>query len=98
MSKHVSLDDLKRFGECEHFDVILAWDIFHYFKTEWQKAIDILLTFGDYIIIESPSTDNVDKKRIEQYLKHKQGAIFADQTVDSLLEEDKNSRHLIGRI
>ncbi len=78
LSKHVSLDDLKRFGECEHFDVILAWDIFHYFKTEWQKAIDILLTFGDYIIIESPSTDNVDKKRIEQYLKHKQGAIFAD--------------------
>ncbi len=62
LSKKLSLDDLQRLSECEHFDVILAFDIIRLFKPKWKEAINILLKSADHIIIESPS------EQIEKYL------------------------------
>ena len=48
------LTDLQKLSECEHFDVVLALNIIHWFPSEWMKIADAILAMGDNIIIETP--------------------------------------------
>lgn len=54
LEKFITVEELRELGQCEHFDVVLAFNVIHHFKGRWQEAIDALLTLGDNILIETP--------------------------------------------
>lgn len=86
LQKRLTVEDLKRLGSCEHFDVVLALNIIHHFGDEWKAATDAILNLGDTIIIESPSgKDNIAKNNnkiahLEDYLIKNNGQIILETT------------------
>lgn len=83
LEKFLTPLDLKMLGKCEHFDIVLAPNIIHHFKDDWQEATEYILTLGDYIFIETPPSDcyTVSNKQnladIEDYLRnHPSGKII----------------------
>lgn len=54
LNKLIELDDLQRLAECEHFDVVLAMNIIHWFPKQWDKIINAIIQLGFNIIIETP--------------------------------------------
>ncbi|HEV2600759.1 MAG TPA: methyltransferase domain-containing protein [Candidatus Babeliales bacterium] len=76
--------ELERLATCEHFDVILAFNILHHVGSDWQRAADALFKMGDNIIIETPPSDDVfaDKhptiRPIEKYLFDQQGTVICE--------------------
>ena len=78
LSKKLSLQSLERLGECEHFDVVLVFNIPDYLEGQWKKVINALLKLGDHIIIESPPNNcSYKQKIIEQYLVRNNGTLIA---------------------
>lgn len=84
LEKFITPQDLKELGECEHFDLVLAFNIIHQMKDRWKETIDYLLTLGDYILIETPpvgcrtSANKELLPLIEEYLaQNKYGKIVA---------------------
>lgn len=83
LKKKISAADLQRLGECEHFDVVLCFNVIHHMKREWQKALSALFTLGDNIIIETPpANDRIARGNkvvagIERELKRRNGIIIA---------------------
>ena len=70
LNKKVIVDDLIHMGKCEHFDVVLAFNILHWLENRWREAIEALLTLGDNILIETPPSEESNKcKEIIQYLE-----------------------------
>jgi SAM-dependent methyltransferase len=59
LKKHFSADDLVRLAECEHFDVVLALNILHWFTTpaEAFKALSAIHSLGDHVFIQLPYPD-----------------------------------------
>lgn len=56
--QHVmSLDELKRLGEVEHFDLVLALSVAHHLGP-WEKTQSVLRSLGDHIIIEMATEPN----------------------------------------
>lgn len=49
-----SVADLQRLSECCHFDVVLAFNLIHWFGAEWQAASDAILSMGDYVFVQTP--------------------------------------------
>ncbi len=54
LEKFITPQDLKELGNCEHFDLILAFNVVHQLGDAWKETIDQLLTLGDHILIETP--------------------------------------------
>lgn len=54
LRKEFSADDLFRFSECEHFDVVLAMNILHWYEAHWNEALTALSLLGDRIFMQSP--------------------------------------------
>ena len=69
-------------ASCEHFDVVLAFNVLHHFGKDWQKAAEAVLGLGDNILIESPSeSDTISQKNLcvpllAQYLVQKNGKMI----------------------
>jgi hypothetical protein len=76
LKEDLTVDDLVRFGECEHIDVTFFPDLSQRFE-EWKEAIDAALTFGDYTVIEAPSKKSGLQDKVEQYMKEKGGELLA---------------------
>ncbi len=70
------VEDLNKFGECEHIDVVLVHDITKKFIDTWKEAINAILTFGDYIIIEAPSQNCDAYESVTQFLVQKEGKLI----------------------
>lgn len=82
LQKFITPQDLKELGECEHFDLVIAFNVIHQMKEAWKESIDYLLTLGDYILIETPppgchtAANKENLPLIDTYLQqHKQGRI-----------------------
>ena len=82
LEKFITPQDLKELGECEHFDLVLAFNVIHQLKGEWKETIDYLLTLGDNILIETPppgchtAANKETLPLIEEYLgQNKNGRI-----------------------
>lgn len=58
LKKRFSYLDLKRLGECEHFDLVLAFNTLYHFRTDWREITDALFTLGDNIIIAIAAQDS----------------------------------------
>ncbi len=78
LKKMIIPSDIHKLSECEHFDVVLAFNIIHWFKPNWQFLLDSILELGDNIIIETPPQEticsneenNLRKSIIEYLLSH----------------------------
>lgn len=82
----LSLENLKQLGECEHFDIVLAFDITCYSQEKWKEIIDTLLQLGDHIIIETPFKGSLDyKKKVKEYFIHNKGRIIMQAKNDLFL-------------
>lgn len=57
LNKKINIEELIRLGECEHFDVVLAFNVIHHFYDNWQEAADAILKLGETVIIETPPYD-----------------------------------------
>lgn len=84
LEKFITPQDLKELADCEHFDLVLAFNVIHQMKGAWKQSIDYLLSLGDNILIETPppgchtSANAHLLPLIEEYLeKHKQGQVVA---------------------
>lgn len=79
LNKELTIQDAKRLSECEHFDVVLALNIIHWFKSSWKQIADIILNMGSHIIVETPpqeptvvsAENNALRREIEEYLLNK---------------------------
>lgn len=69
-------DKIKRLGECENFDVILAMNVLHHIEpNNWRETADLIMKLGKWVIFETPpSEDHTKKSDIEKYIEAK-GAI-----------------------
>jgi len=83
LEKFITPQDLKELGECEHFDLVIAFNVIHQLNDAWKETIDYLLTLGDHILIETPpigcrTAANKDKlPLIEAYLsQNKYGKVI----------------------
>lgn len=83
LNKKVIHEDLQLLSECEHFDVILAFNIIHWFDNDWKKVTNAILNMGDNVIIETPPQEEVTdsyhnkiRKDIEDYLHSKNATII----------------------
>jgi hypothetical protein len=54
LNKRVSIEELERLGECEHFDLVLCLNVIHWSESDWQRMTDAVLKLGDRILIETP--------------------------------------------
>ena len=100
LSKKLSLHDLEQLGECEHFDIVLVYDLARYFDKEWQETINAVLKLGDHIIIEAPSIKKSNITTIEQYLTDNKETISAEKqqhTFGTLFLFTMNKRNLIRK-
>jgi hypothetical protein len=79
------LDELRSFGECEHIDVVIVPDITQHFADNFLKALNAMLTFGDYIIIEAPRASNSLYDRVIQEFKKKGGILIDNDITENKL-------------
>ncbi len=84
LEKFITPQDLKELGECEHFDLVLAFNVVHQMKGAWKESIDYLLTLGDHVLIETPppgcrtAANAENLPLIEAYLaQNKNGSVVA---------------------
>lgn len=69
LGKNVSVHDLQRLGECEHFDVVIISDILQHFEKEWTTFSNIITNLGDYIVIKHiPAHFSTDI--LQKYMKY----------------------------
>lgn len=54
LKKKISLDDLKNLASCEHFDVVLIFNVIHHMGSAWQEWAKTVFELGDNIVIETP--------------------------------------------
>lgn len=89
-------EDFKRFGECEHIDVVFISDIA--IHENWKEVLDAALTLGDYIIIELYRKSALFRQ-IQQYALQNSGKLFADSHYDddSLYIFDIHKKHIFRR-
>lgn len=84
LKTRITLDDLTSLAKCEHFDVILAFNVIHHIGPRWMEALEQLFQLGDNLIIETPPADDSIAKTnpyvtlIEYYLMRKNGKIIAE--------------------
>jgi hypothetical protein len=57
LNKKFSVRDLNMLGRAEHFDIVLALNIIHWFK-DWKAALNALCVMADIVIVVlSPARD-----------------------------------------
>lgn len=68
LNRSIFLEDLKKIATCEHFDVVLALNIVHWFPAQYKEIIDVIISLGKDIIFETPPFDEIhlDSKHRKQ--------------------------------
>ncbi len=61
LKKKMTVPELERLAECEHFDVVLALNVIHYFGHAWKEATQAILKLGISTIIEMPTIDSIHR-------------------------------------
>ena len=59
LGKTITPDDLTILGQCEHFDVVCAFDLVERFGDQWDKAAEALLTLGDHTFVKITYNEHV---------------------------------------
>jgi len=89
--KHAfTVPDLVKLSECEHFDVVLAFNFIHWFDAEWQAAADAVLGMGDYVFVQIPTEADQEAPGYA-YVEHMQG--YFQQQAEWLGSTSQFPRH-----
>lgn len=90
LHRRLSIADLNQIAGAEHFDIVLALNVVHHFKTRWDQALEAITRLGDNLIIETPPRDDVNAcgqaavrpilRRIEAMKPEKLGATRSHTT------------------
>ena len=73
LEKKISPRELEILGLCEHFDVILAFDVLERFGDAWQQAAQAIIGLGDNIIFHTAVSDDDDpvyKQRVQKFQEY----------------------------
>lgn len=103
LARELTVNDVARLGECEHFDVTVVQDITKQFASGWKEAIDALLTLGDHLIIQTPAADSPLKNEVEAYLFGKGGTKLAQapahlkNRVGDVYHFERTKKYLVRR-
>lgn len=54
LTKEMNLQDLEQLRSLEHFDVVLALSIIHYFEEPFQEVLRVLSKLGSVLFLEHP--------------------------------------------
>lgn len=57
LQKSMTIEDLKKLVQTEHFDCIFAFHVLHH-QQDWREWIDLLFQLADNVIIETPSVND----------------------------------------
>ncbi len=57
-NREIVADELERLSECEHFDLVIAFNLFSSCKNNCLELIEPLLKLGDNILLEVPNWHN----------------------------------------
>lgn len=93
LNKKLSLKELKKLGDCEHFDVVLAFDYINPKDCEWNQTVNEILRLGDNIFIQTPwsnvSSENATQKNVVEYLVKQAGKLILQtpRTYEPKIEE-----------
>lgn len=68
LQKEFTVDDLVLMAECEFFDVVIGFNIAHWFGPSALKVQDTLRRMGRYVFLQSPHGS--DTKAIETFGQH----------------------------
>jgi hypothetical protein len=99
----LSIRSLKKFGECEHIDVVILPDITQKFQDKWKSALEAALTLGDHIIIESPQATSSFYNDFMSFIAQKKALSLAKpdsktgEIHGELLLISMNKKYLIKR-
>jgi hypothetical protein len=55
-----TVPDLVKLSECEHFDVVLAFNFIHWFGVQWKQAAEAVLNMGDYVFVQLPTDSDAE--------------------------------------
>lgn len=58
LKKAFTADDLQMMNECEHFDVVIALNIAHWFPKDCLRVVDLLRRLGRYVFIQVPKIED----------------------------------------
>ncbi|MCI5052007.1 MAG: class I SAM-dependent methyltransferase [Simkaniaceae bacterium] len=86
LNQRIRPEDITHMAKCEHFDVVLALNILHWFGDQWKELATAIVNLGHDIIIETPPCE----KNLEANHVKVRNEIFA------FLEE--NEAQIIGSI
>jgi hypothetical protein len=92
LKRNLSINELESLGECEHIDVVIVPDISGRFEMLWKKAIDAILTIGDFVCIQAPCKSDPLHSAMTAYLLEKGGKVIA--TPDKKLSKEIGELYL----
>ena len=53
--KHtLSAEDIVRLATCQHFDVVLALNVVHWYESEWEIVLRTLTSMADWVAVQVP--------------------------------------------
>ena len=80
LKKSLSLQELQTLADCEHFDVVLAFDYINHEDCEWKQRINAILRLGDNIFIQTPwsndSSENKANRSVVEFLAKQSGKLI----------------------
>lgn len=82
LQKRITIEDLRKLAQTEHFDVVMAFNIIHHFGKKWKEAADAIFGLGDHILVETPPShdkvfaQNKHIKELETYINNKHGTVL----------------------
>lgn len=82
LNTELTLANLKNLASCEHFDVVLGFNIIHHMKDNWKDIVETIFKLGDNILIETPPSDDPIAEgmpkisAIESYIINKNGTVI----------------------
>ncbi|MFH1254664.1 MAG: hypothetical protein V1646_04520 [bacterium] len=80
LNKRMSLQELQKLADCEHFDVILAFDYINPDDRNWKQRVNAILRLGDNIFIQTPwssiSEENMAKRSVVEFLANQSGKLI----------------------
>ncbi len=77
LKEKMSLQELQKLADCEHFDVVLAFDYINPESRHWKQKINAILRLGNNIFIQAPwSSENEAARSVVEFLAKRSGKLI----------------------
>lgn len=80
LNKKMSLQELQKLADCEHFDVVLAFDYIDHKDSAWKQTVDAILRLGDNIFIQAPwssvPSEDTEQRAVIENLVARSGTLM----------------------